>query len=112
MRPILGLLCGVRSSVAVRTDIVHGALFKTFGAIRDRSLGTVRGRLSGWMLLGSDPASLGVCRSQRGCGITTVTPALPRRTLLPLHLSSMAQNCRAGGHRDAVQPRPAERLAA
>jgi uncharacterized membrane protein YfcA len=59
MTPILVLLFGYSPAVAVGTDIVHGALFKTFGAIRHRRLGTVHGRLSGWMLLGSGPASLG-----------------------------------------------------
>src|SRR5438132_5178435 len=59
MTPILVLLFGYSPTVAVGTDIVHGALFKTFGAIRHRRLGTVHGRLSGWMLLGSGPASLG-----------------------------------------------------
>jgi uncharacterized membrane protein YfcA len=59
MTPILVLLFGFPPTVAVGTDIVHGALFKTFGAIRHRHLGTVHGRLSGWMLIGSGPASIG-----------------------------------------------------
>ena len=44
--------------MAVGTDIVHGAIFKTVGAIRHRKLGTVHARLSGWMFLGSAPLSL------------------------------------------------------
>jgi uncharacterized protein len=42
----------------VGTDILHGAIFKTIGAIRHRSLGTVHHQLSGWMFLGSAPFSL------------------------------------------------------
>jgi uncharacterized protein len=42
----------------VGTDILHGAIFKTVGAIRHRSLGTVHHQLSGWMFLGSAPFSL------------------------------------------------------
>jgi hypothetical protein len=42
----------------VGTDILHGAIFKTVGALRHRRLGTVHHQLSGWMLLGSAPFSL------------------------------------------------------
>jgi uncharacterized membrane protein YfcA len=58
LTPLLVLVFGFQPTVAVGTDIVHGALFKTFGAIRHRRLGTVQGQLSGWMLLGSAPMSL------------------------------------------------------
>ena len=59
MTPILVLLFGFQPALAVGTDILHGAIFKTFGALRHRRLGTVHARLSGWMLVGSAPASLG-----------------------------------------------------
>jgi uncharacterized membrane protein YfcA len=42
----------------VGTDILHGAVFKSFGAARHRMLGTVHARLALWMLLGSAPMSL------------------------------------------------------
>jgi hypothetical protein len=42
----------------VGTDILHGAVFKSFGAARHRRLGTVRVRLGAWMLVGSAPMSL------------------------------------------------------
>jgi uncharacterized protein len=58
MTPILILLFGFDARVAVGTDILHGALFKSFGAVRHRMLGTVHARLSLWMLLGSAPLSL------------------------------------------------------
>lgn len=58
MTPILVLLLGFNPTVAVGTDIMHGAIFKTVGALRHRRLGTVQARLSGWMLLGSAPTSL------------------------------------------------------
>ena len=58
MTPILVLLLGFSPKVAIGTDIAHGAIFKTVGAIRHRGLGNVHARLSGWMFLGSAPASL------------------------------------------------------
>ena len=58
MTPLLVIVFGFQPAVAVGTDLVHGALFKSVGAIRHRALGTVQARLSGWMLLGSAPMSL------------------------------------------------------
>jgi uncharacterized protein len=58
MTPILVILFGFKPTLAVGTDILHGAIFKTVGAIRHRSLGTVHAQLSGWMFLGSAPLSL------------------------------------------------------
>jgi uncharacterized protein len=58
MTPILILLFGFDAKVAVGTDILHGAVFKSFGAARHRMLGTVHGHLALWMLLGSAPLSL------------------------------------------------------
>ncbi len=65
MTPLLVIVFGFQPAVAVGTDLVHGALFKSVGAIRHRALGTVQARLSGWMFLGSAPMSLvGVWVSQ------------------------------------------------
>src|SRR2546429_4038674 len=58
MTPILVIVFGFKPTLAVGTDLLHGALFKTVGAIRHRRLGTVQARLSGWMFLGSAPMSL------------------------------------------------------
>jgi uncharacterized membrane protein YfcA len=58
MTPILILLFGFNAKVAVGTDILHGAIFKSFGAARCRQLGTVHARLAAWMFLGSGPMSL------------------------------------------------------
>jgi hypothetical protein len=58
MTPILILLFGFNAKVAVGTDILHGAVFKSFGAVRHRMLGTVHARLALWMLIGSAPLSL------------------------------------------------------
>jgi uncharacterized membrane protein YfcA len=58
MTPMLVFLFGFKPTVAIGTDIVHGAIFKSFGAVRHRQLGTVHARLTGWMLLGSAPCSL------------------------------------------------------
>ena len=58
MTPILVIVFGFKPTLAVGTDILHGAIFKTVGAIRHRTLGTVHHQLSGWMFLGSAPFSL------------------------------------------------------
>ena len=58
LTPLLILLFGFKPTLAVGTDILHGAVFKTFGAVRHRRLGTVHARLTLWMLLGSAPMSL------------------------------------------------------
>ena len=50
MTPILILLFGFDAKVAVGTDILHGAIFKSFGAVQHRRLGTVHARLATWML--------------------------------------------------------------
>ncbi len=59
MTPMLVFLFGFKPTVAIGTDILHGAIFKSFGAARHRQLGTVHARLTLWMLLGSAPFSLG-----------------------------------------------------
>jgi uncharacterized protein len=58
MTPMLIFLFNFNPSTAIGTDILHGAIFKSFGAVRHRRLGTVRARLGAWMLLGSAPSSL------------------------------------------------------
>jgi uncharacterized protein len=58
MTPILIIVFGFDAKVAVGTDILHGAVFKSFGAARHRMLGTVHARLALWMLAGSAPLSL------------------------------------------------------
>jgi uncharacterized membrane protein YfcA len=58
MTPLLVIVFGFQPTVAIGTDILHGAIFKTVGAARHRRLGTVHARLSGWMFLTSAPMSL------------------------------------------------------
>jgi uncharacterized membrane protein YfcA len=58
MTPILVFLFGVSPTTAIGTDIAHGAVFKSVGAIQHRRMGNVRARLAGWMLIGSAPTSL------------------------------------------------------
>src|SRR5205809_3085448 len=58
LTPILVILFGFQPTYAVGTDMLHGATFKSFGAIRHRRLGTVHARLTFWMFLGSGPMSL------------------------------------------------------
>src|SRR5215212_4891702 len=58
LTPILVILFGFKPTLAVGTDVLHGAVFKTFGAVRHRRLGTVHARLTFWMFAGSGPMSL------------------------------------------------------
>jgi uncharacterized membrane protein YfcA len=58
MTPILVIVFGFKPTLAIGTDIAHGAIFKTVGAIRHGQLGNVQARLSGWMLIGSAPMSI------------------------------------------------------
>jgi uncharacterized membrane protein YfcA len=58
LTPFLILFFGFQPTLAVGTDILHGAVFKTFGAVRHRRLGTVHARMTFWMFLGSAPLSL------------------------------------------------------
>jgi uncharacterized membrane protein YfcA len=58
MTPMLVFIFGFKPTVAIGTDILHGAIFKSFGAARHRQLGTVHAHLTLWMLLGSAPFSL------------------------------------------------------
>ncbi len=58
MTPMLILLFGFNPKTAVGTDLLHGAVFKSFGAVRHRQLGNVHAHLALWMLVGSAPLSL------------------------------------------------------
>jgi hypothetical protein len=58
MTPILVIVFGFKPTYAVGTDILHGAIFKSFGAARHRRLGTVHAHLTLWMFAGSGPMSL------------------------------------------------------
>ena len=58
MTPVLILIFGFDPKTAVGTDILHGAVFKSFGAVRHRQLGNVHAHLALWMLAGSAPLSL------------------------------------------------------
>ena len=58
MTPMLILLFGFDPKTAVGTDILHGAVFKSFGAFQHRYFGNVHTKLALWMLAGSAPLSL------------------------------------------------------
>ena len=58
MTPILILFFGFKPTYAVGTDLLHGAIFKSFGAVRHRKLGTVHAQLALWMFAGSGPMSI------------------------------------------------------
>jgi uncharacterized membrane protein YfcA len=58
MTPVLVLVFDFNVVLAVGTDILHGAVFKSIGAWRHRMLGNVHARLTFWLALGSVPASL------------------------------------------------------
>jgi uncharacterized protein len=58
MTPILIILFGFKPTTAVGTDIVHGAIFKSFGAVRHRRLSTVHAHLAFWLFIGSGPLAI------------------------------------------------------
>ena len=58
MTPILVILFGFKPTYAVGTDILHGAIFKSFGALRHRRLGNVHARLTLWMYHGTGPSTM------------------------------------------------------
>jgi hypothetical protein len=58
MTPTLIIVFGFKPTYAVGTDIFHGAIFKSFGAIRHRRLGTVHGHLTLWLFAGSGPMAI------------------------------------------------------
>ena len=58
MTPILIIVFGFKPTYAVGTDIFHGAIFKTFGALRHRRLHTVHGHLAFWLFAGSGPMAI------------------------------------------------------
>ena len=58
MTPILIIVFGFKPSYAVGTDIFHGAIFKSFGAVRHRRLGTVHSHLALWLFAGSGPLAI------------------------------------------------------
>jgi len=58
MTPILIIVFGFKPTYAVGTDIFHGAIFKSFGAIRHRRLRTVHGHLAFWLFAGSGPCAI------------------------------------------------------
>src|SRR5438477_1375435 len=58
MTPVLVIVFGFKPTYAVGTDILHGAIFKTFGAVRHRRHGTLHGHLTRGMFAGSGPMSL------------------------------------------------------
>jgi uncharacterized membrane protein YfcA len=74
MTPLLILVFGFDPGKAVGTDLMHGAIFKSFGAARHHVLGTIHKKLVLWMLFGSLPMSLlGVwCAHLLGKGTITL----------------------------------------
>jgi uncharacterized protein len=97
MTPMLILLFNFNPAVAVGTDILHGAVFKSFGAARHRRLGTVRLRLGSWMLLGSAPTSLlgvwtvGYLTDRYGEGVDSVQGKVLAGTLMVGGLAFLAK---------------------
>ena len=88
MTPMLVFLFGFKPTVAIGTDILHGAVFKSFGAIRHRQLGTVHARLTRL-----DAARLGAVLarsasgSRSGSSVATATGSrTPRAMLLGIAL--------------------------
>jgi len=120
LTPILVIAFGFNPSVAIGTDTLHGAIFKTVGAIRHRQLGNVQARLSGWMFLGSAPMSvLGVSlavwlKHRYGDSITSVRGRILGGALIFGALGLVAKSFIRGKeiHDGQFVLRPRDRLAA
>jgi uncharacterized membrane protein YfcA len=97
MTPMLILFFKFDPAIAVGTDILHGAIFKSFGAARHRRLGTVRLRLGLWMLVGSAPMSLvgvwavGFLTDRYGDGVDSVQGKILACTLIVGGLAFLAK---------------------
>lgn len=97
MTPMLILFFKFDPAIAVGTDILHGAIFKSFGAARHRRLGTVRLRLGLWMLVGSAPMSLlgvwtvGYLTDRYGSGVDSVQGKILACTLIVGGLAFLAK---------------------
>ena len=82
LTPILVIFFGFKPTYAVGTDILHGAVFKSFGAVRHRRLGNVHAHLTLWMFAGSGPMSLlGVSGGQSARSTRTATESSRRRAM-------------------------------
>ena len=75
MTPMLVFLFGFKPTVAIGTDILHGAIFKSFGAVRHRQLGTVHAQADAL-----DAARVGALLAGRR-GLLDVAQAPLRRRL-------------------------------
>lgn len=84
MTPLLMLVFGFDPGRAVGTDLMHGAIFKSFGAARHHVLGTTHKGLVLWMLFGSVPMSLlGVwCADLLGKGAVTLQTRIVAAALI------------------------------
>ena len=82
MTPMLVLFFGFKPTVAIGTDILHGAIFKSFGAVRHRQLGTVHARLTSGCCSARRPRRSPASRSPRGSSTRTATASRtsPRRS--------------------------------
>ena len=104
MTPLLVLVFGFKPSIAIGTDIVHGAIFKSFGAAQHRRMGHVHARLTAWMLLGSAPFSLiGVARLVVAQEASTATATRTRRRRSSASRSSSAGS-RSSSRRTSTRP--------
>jgi uncharacterized membrane protein YfcA len=109
MTPVLVIVFDFNVVLAVGTDILHGAIFKTIGAWRHRMLGHVHARLTFWLALGSVPASLGgvyvieILKDQYGEDINDISARILGWALVVGGLGFLA---RALVHRKAVSNRP------
>jgi uncharacterized protein len=109
MTPVLVLVFDFNVVLAVGTDILHGAIFKSIGAWRHRMLGHVHARLTFWLALGSVPASLGgvyvieLLKDQYGDDVNDISARILGWALVVGGLGFLA---RALVHRKAISNRP------
>ncbi len=110
MTPVLVIIFGFKPTFAVGTDIFHGAIFKLFGAMRHRRLGTVHAHLTFWMFAGSGPLSLGgvglayVLRQHYGSGAQTFLQYVIGGALIVGGIGFLARSLVKGGMQSSDEP--------
>jgi uncharacterized protein len=110
MTPVLVIIFGFKPTYAVGTDIFHGAIFKLFGAIRHRRLGTVHAHLTFWMFAGSGPLSLGgvglayLLRQHYGSGAETFEQYAVGAALVVGGIGFLARSFVQGGVQASDEP--------
>lgn len=112
MTPLLTLVFGLPAQVAVGTDLLFASITKLSGAIAHWRRGNVQWPITGWLALGSVPASLGTIAALRAWHpdaaqfAAFVRPALAAALLLTASSLLFRSQIQALGRRFTPMPAP------